>query len=58
VSRTTFLSLALITDKYGAKSRHQRAAPHLGKVDLASRLDGEIPRRGKVSFHILAARTG
>jgi len=36
------LSLSHITGKYQSESRHQRAAPHLGKVELGSRLEGEL----------------
>jgi dTDP-4-dehydrorhamnose reductase len=36
------LSLSRLTGNYQSESRHQRAAPHLGKVELASRFDGEL----------------
>ena len=36
------LSSSHITGKYQSESRHQRAAPHLGKVELGSRLEGEL----------------
>ena len=36
------LSLSHINANYQSESRYQRAVPHLGRVELASRLDGEL----------------
>ncbi len=38
------LSLSRISANYRTESRHQRAAPHLGRVELATRFDDELLR--------------
>ena len=36
------LSLSHISGNYRTESRHQRAAPHVGRIELASRFHGEL----------------
>jgi dTDP-4-dehydrorhamnose reductase len=53
------LSLSRITGSYRTESRDQRAAPHLGRVELATRFDDELlrPLRSVVPYVAETRRT-